>query len=204
MAEVTATTTNSEHYADDRTIGVEQGELYSYSIFVKATNDPLNLHLRVALGTTASTTFNPVTGVIVAGSGADFVSRNAVRVSEDTYRVTMVFRAGETRNSIIRVQLASGASSIFAGTGGNGIYVWGAQLEKSANTTSYVQTSDTAKGRASASAKVVMNGATSIDITYSDCTVVNVPSVDGYAAIPQADSAWGSKYITRIDFNVDG
>lgn len=201
MAEVTATTVNSEHY-NDRTIGLWQGELYSYSIFVKATSNPLNLLLRVALGTTASTTFNPVTGVIVAGSGANFVSRNAVRVSEDTYRVTMVFRAGETRTSVIRVQLASGVSTTFAGTGGNGIYVWGAQLEKSANTTSYIQTSAIAGDRASASAKVSTNGATSIDITYSDGSVVNVPSVDGYATIPQADSAWGSKYITTIKFNV--
>lgn len=202
MAEVTATTSNSEHYANDRTIGVQQDELYSYSIFVKAASDPLNLYLRVATGTTANTAFNPVTGAFGANSGVNFVSKNAVRVSEDTYRVTMVFRAGATRNSVIRVQLASSVSAIFAGTGGNGIYVWGAQLEKSANTTSYIQTSAIAGDRASASAKVSTNGATSIDITYSDGSVVNVPSVDGYATIPQADSAWGSKYITTIKFNV--
>ena len=202
MAEVTATTSNSEHYANDRSIGVQQYELYSYSIFVKPTNDPLNLQLRVASGTTAFTIFNPVTGAFLQNTGVNFVSKNAVRVSEDTYRVTMVFRAGATRNSVIRVQLASGVSTIFAGTGENGIYVWGAQLEKSANTTSYIQTSAIAGDRASASAKVSTNGATSIDITYSDGSVVNVPSVDGYATIPQADSAWGSKYITTIKFNV--
>ena len=202
MAKVTATTSNSEHYANDRAIVVQQDELYSYSIFVKAASDPLTLYLRVAIGTSAITTFNPVTGAFGANSGVNFVSKNAVRVSEDTYRVTMVFRAGATRNSIIRVQLASGASAIFAGTGGNGIYVWGAQFEKSANTTSYIQTSAIAGDRASASAKVSTNGATSIDITYSDGSVVNVPSVDGYATIPQADSAWGSKYITTIKFNV--
>lgn len=204
MAEVTATTVNSEHYANDRTIELLQGELYSYSIFVKATNDPLNIHLRVASGTTAATTFNPVTGAFVQNIGVNVVSRNSVRVSEDTYRVTLVFMAGATRNSIIRVQLTSGVSTIFAGTGENGIYVWGAQLEKSANTTSYIQTSGIAEDRTLASAKVAMNGATSIDITYSDGNAVNVPAVDGYATIPWADSAWGSKYITRIDFNVDG
>ena len=202
MAEVTATTSNSEHYANDRQIGVQQDELYSYSIFVKAASDPLNLYLRVVTGTTAVTTFDPVTGAFGKNLGVNFVSKNAVRVSEDTYRVTMVFRAGATRNSVIRVQLASSVSAIFAGTGENGIYVWGAQLEKSANTTSYIQTSAIAGDRASASAKVSTNGATSIDITYSDGSVVNVPSVDGYATIPQADSAWGSKYITTIKFNV--
>lgn len=202
MAEVTATTSNSEHYANDRIIGVQQDELYSYSIFVKATSNPLNLLLRVATGTTASSIFNPVTGAFVENLGVNFVSKNAVRVSEDTYRVTMVFRAGETRDSVIRVQLASGTSFVYAGTGENGIYVWGAQLEKSVNATSYIQTSGIAEDRTTASAKVVMNGATSIDITYSDGSVVNVPSVDDYATIPQADSAWGSKYITTIKFNV--
>lgn len=202
MAEVTATTSNSEHYTNDRTIVVQQDALYSYSVFVKAASDPLNLCLRVATRYAATATFNPVTGAFVTNSGVNFVSKNAVRVSEDTYRVTMVFRAGETGNYIIRMQLTSGVSLTFAGTGGNGIYVWGAQLEKSANTTSYIQTSDIAEYRSPASAKVVMSGATSIDITYSDGSVINVPSVNGYATIPQADSAWGSKYITTIKFNV--
>lgn len=202
MAEVTATTSNSEHYANDRVVGVQQDSLYSYSVFVKAASDPLNLYLRVATRYAATATFNPVTGAFVTNSGVNFVSKNAVRVSEDTYRVTMVFRAGATENSIIRVQLVSGVELTFAGTGENGIYVWGAQLEKSVNATSYIQTSGIAEDRTTASAKVVMNGATSIDITYSDGSVVNVPSVDDYATIPQADSAWGSKYITTIKFNV--
>lgn len=205
MAKVTATTPNVQHFTDDRVVGVQQGELYSYSIFVKAASDPLNLVLRVAIGAGANTIFNPVTGTFVANSGGDFVSKNVVRVSEDIYRVTMVFRASTTTgDSIIRVQLASGVNLTFMGTGENGIYVWGAQLEKSANTTSYIQTSGIEEDRVSASAKVVMRDATSIDITYSDDSAVNVPAVDGYATIPQADSAWGSKYITRIDFNVDG
>lgn len=204
MAEVTATTSNSEHFANDRVIGVLQGELYSYSMFVKATSAPLNICLRVSSGSSATATFNPVTGAFLRNTGVNFVSKNAVRVSKDTYRVTMVFMAGETSNSIIRLQLASGESVVFAGTGENGIYVWGAQLEKSANTTSYIQTSGITEDRTLASAKVVMNGATSIDITYSNSTVVNVQAVDGFATIPQANSAWGSKYITRIDFNVDG
>lgn len=49
--------------------------------------------------------------------------------------------------------------------------------------TSPIVTESSPVTRTTASAKVVMNGATSIDITYSDGSVVNVPSVDGYAAI---------------------
>lgn len=92
----------------------------------------------------------------------------------------------------------------FTGDGVRGILVAHSQVEKSEFSTSPIVTDASPSARPMASAKVAMNGATSIDITYSDSSVVNVQAVDGYATIPQADSAWGSKYITRIDFNVDG
>ena len=76
------------------------------------------------------------------------------------------------------------------------------QVEAGATPTSYIPTTENTVTRPSASAKVVMSGATSIDITYSDGSVVNVQAVDGYASIPQSNSAWGSKYITTIKFNV--
>lgn len=85
---------------------------------------------------------------------------------------------------------------------GAGILVTAAQIEKSLFATSPIITEASPITRTAASAKVVMNGATSIDITYSDGSTVNVPAVDNYAIIPQADSAWGSKYITTIKFNV--
>lgn len=92
----------------------------------------------------------------------------------------------------------------FSGDGESGILAYGAQVEIGDQPSSLIATESNYITRPPASAKVTMNDATSIDITYSDGSVVNVPSVDGYASIPQADSAWGSKYITRIDFNVDG
>jgi hypothetical protein len=92
----------------------------------------------------------------------------------------------------------------YASDGASSFSVASAQVEKKPFATSPIITDSSAVGRQAASAKVAMNGATSIDITYSDSSVVNVQAVDGYATIPQADSAWGSKYITRIDFNVDG
>ena len=90
----------------------------------------------------------------------------------------------------------------FSGDGESGILAYGAQVEIGDHPSSLIATESNYITRPSASAKVIMNGATSIDITYSDGSVVNVPDVDGYATIPQADSAWGSKYITTIKFNV--
>lgn len=94
--------------------------------------------------------------------------------------------------------------SRFTGDGINGIVIAHSQVEKIQRPTSPIVTEASPVTRPAASAKVAMNGATSIDITYSDGSTANVQAVDNYAAIPQADSAWGSKYITRIDFNVDG
>ncbi|WKW35170.1 hypothetical protein [Escherichia phage CR01] len=94
--------------------------------------------------------------------------------------------------------------SSFPGDGVSGILASTPQIEKTEFSTSPIVTESSSVTRPSAGAKVAMNGAISIDITYSDGSVVNVQAVDGYAAIPQADSSWGSKYITRIDFNVGG
>lgn len=124
------------------------------------------------------------------------------------FRVTETITFSSARGSAYLGIMAwvynSATGSSFIGDGVSGVLSCAPQMERSSFATSPIITNASAVTRYSASAKVVMNGATSIDITYSDGSVVNVPSVDGYAAIPRADSAWGSKYITRIDFNVDG
>lgn len=130
-----------------------------------------------------------------------------MRVNDDWVRVYTTITTVKAPTTIIggNIQLLSPTGRLrYAGDGTSGFYAFGAQMELGSKPTSYISTPSAALTRGAATAKVVMNGATSIDITYSDGSVVNVPSVDGYASIPQANSAWGSKYITRIDFNVDG
>lgn len=98
--------------------------------------------------------------------------------------------------------LSPSNSLTFMGDGVSGFNVALIQLEASPFATSPIVTDASPVTRHTASAKVAMNGATSIDIMYSDGSVVTVPAVGDYATIPQADSAWGSKYITTIKFNV--
>lgn len=99
--------------------------------------------------------------------------------------------------------ISSTRSVAWTGDGTSGIEFWAAQAEKGAKATSYIPSLGAAvSSRSAASASVFMNGATSIDITYSDASVVNVLAVSDYAPIPQTNAAWGSKFITRIDFNV--
>lgn len=129
---------------------------------------------------------------------------NAVRDSDGYIRFNATFTAPSDNVYLLQVRCrfaTGGDDTIPVGT------VFKAQmmqLEVGSLNTSYIATPTTPANRTAARAKVAMGGATSIDITYSDSSVVNVPAVDGYATIPQADSAWGRKYITRIDFNVDG
>lgn len=134
-----------------------------------------------------SHTSNFTANVITESDGYINFDATFTAPGDDTYLLQM------------RVRAAVGDDNIPVGT------VFKAQmmqLEAGGIRSSYIATPVTSANRTAAAAKVAMNGATSIDITYSDGSVVNVPAVGDYATIPKADSAWGSKYITTIKFNV--
>lgn len=183
----------------------EASTAYTYSVFVKANgyNNAL-----VQIGVFASqVASNPVyvdlsTGVITSAN--DYSRCGIIAVGDGWFRVWVRVITNSSPTSINASVWASDAANntSFPGDGVSAISVFGAQMEKSTNSSSYIKTEENLITRPTASAKVVMSGATSIDITYSDGSVVNVPSVVDYATIPQADSAWGSKYITTIKFNV--
>lgn len=180
------------------------GDVYTLSII--GTPDGYNFaRLRIAdeTGILGDCVVDLTSGEIVSGVG----NTKVVSLGGSRYRFdeTITIRSGGSASLRLAVRVWSDSSTeSFTGDGVSGIKLGYAQIEKSPFATSPIVTESSPVTRTTASAKVTMNGATSIDITYSDGTVVNVPSVDGYATIPQAYSAWGSKYITRIDFNVDG
>lgn len=180
------------------------GDVYTLSII--GTPDGYNFaRLRITDGTglLGDCVVDLTSGDIISGVG----NTKVVSLGGGRYRFdeTITIRSGGSASLRLAVRVWSDSSTeSFTGDGVSGIKLGYAQIEKSPFATSPIVTESSPVTRTTASAKVTMNGATSIDITYSDGTVVNVPSVDGYATIPQADSAWGSKYITRIDFNVDG
>lgn len=203
---VTPTTDNNTHTII-QTITPDGNSEYVLSVFLKSNG---YTNAMVQIGIFASQTARNVVhvdlsnGVITSASDS---SRCGIHIIGDGwYRVwtrVSTIESPTTINASVYVAGTRGNTS-FAGDGVSAISVFGAQMEKSTNSSSYVKTEENLITRPAASAKVAMNGATSIDITYSDGSTVNVPAVDNYATIPQADSAWGSKYITRIDFNVDG
>lgn len=181
-----------------------EGDVYTLSYVAKAYGyNYARLRAADDAGFIADCVANLSTGVIYAGApGSDIAE-----LGNGWYRFTetVAIRQGGASSLLLASWVYNNSAvGSFVGDGVSGILVCAMQIEKSPFATSPIVTDASPSARPMASAKVVVNGATSIDITYSDGSVVNVPSVDGYATIPQADSAWGSKYITRIDFNVDG
>lgn len=201
-----ATSVNGAHGLTQPILPIGSSD-YSVSFFIKTGGLGKSI---VQIGTFSSQTNpNPVTIDLVSGvitSANDFTRCGILPLSDDWHFVWTSSTTTSSPSNILAACFLADQSgnTTFTGNGVDGIYLWGAKLEKSAFATSPIITEASPVTRPSASAKVAMNGATSIDITYSDGTVVNIPAIGDYAAIPQADSAWGSKYITRIDFNVDG
>lgn len=149
MALLVEDITSGEHYAQDRNITLTAGTTYCYSVFVKAHTNPRNLYLRVASGTTSTVFFNPVLGAWVgSGTGTQFTDRGFEDFGNGIYRVWMVFIAGASQSTVIRIQLANDTSPVYTGDGVSGLHVWGAQLETGPVPTSYIQTVDTTVTRA--------------------------------------------------------
>lgn len=198
------TTTNGNHTVQQSVSSAfADGDVYTLSYVAKAYGyNYARLRAADDEGFIAECVANLSTGTIYAGgSGSDITE-----LGDGWYRFTetVVIRTGGASSLLLASWVYNNSAiASFAGDGVSGILACAMQIEKSPFATSPIVTDASPSARQTATAKVAMNGATSIDITYSDGTVVNVPSVDGYATIPQADSAWGSKHITRIDFNVD-
>lgn len=203
---IVETTDNNTHFIQ-QTITPAGSTTYTFSVFLKAGE---RSSARVYFGIFGSQQATNIVTVDISGqmitSATDTSRCGIMRVNDDWVRVYTTITTVEaptTINGTIQLLSPTGSTS-YAGDGTSGFYAFGAQMERGSKPTSYISTPSAALTRGAATAKVVMNDAASIDITYSDGSVINVQSVDGYATIPQANSAWGSKYITRIDFNVDG
>nr|DAK93272.1 MAG TPA: hypothetical protein [Caudoviricetes sp.] len=197
------TTTNGNHIVQQSVSSAfAGGDVYTFSYVAKAYGyNYARLRAADESGLIGDVLVNLADGTFSSGATGSTV----VYLGGGWYRFTetvTIKSAGATQLSLGIWVFQTATVSSFAGDGSSGILVSAPQIEKSSFATSPIITEESPVTRPTPSAKVAMNGATSIDITYSDGTVVNVPSVDDYAAIPQADSAWGSKYITTIKFNV--
>ena len=202
---IAANSTNSTHYIN-QSIDKINATTYTYSIFLKAAEHSKAL---VVLGNFSAQS-NPQNVIVDLTNGniinsADIARVSVIQVGNGWFRISSTATMNDV-SGLIYAQVSlidqSTQSGTFIGDGVSGILAWGAQMEISQKPSSYITTQSSIASRTGASASVFMNGATSINITYSDASVVNVVAVGDYAQIPQANAAWGSKFITRIDFVV--
>lgn len=199
---LTPTIVNGAHYIQQNIEGeFGEDEFYTFSCFAKSDGYKY-ARLRAAdgAGFISDVVVNLETGDIYSGQQNSIVTY----IGGGWFRFTelIVVRGNGANKLGITIGVNNNSNQLtYPGDGSSGILVSSPQIEKSPFATSPIVTESSPVTRTTTSAKVVMNGATSIDITYSDGTVVNVQAIGDYAAIPQADSAWGSKYITTIKFN---
>ena len=209
---VTPTAENNSHFLYAKSLGdsvIDVGETYTATVILKANGIQFIQVYWNAGSAGISSHYSNFDLINKAVSGAA-TSAFITEISDGWVLCSTTTTATGDGSALSPIAVASIPSMTstrlpsYASDGASSFSVASAQVEKKPFATSPIVTDASPSARPMASAKVAMNGATSIDITYSDGSVVNVPSVGGYASIPQADSAWGSKYITRIDFNVDG
>lgn len=117
---------------------VVSGSQYTFSIFAKKGEYNF-IQLRNLSNINANSVFNLNTGTIHSTSTGTAQIQN---FGNGWYRCSVTATASSTGNSEIYVNLSTNGTSqqSFLGNGTSGVFIYGAQLEQGANSTSYIST----------------------------------------------------------------
>ena len=136
-------TTNSHFISQSITM---TGTVVTVSVYAKQA-ERIRLLIRENSVTGASATFDVSTGTVVATAGS--ASGDIVSVGNGWYRCSMTrtYTVTGTTGFGIFTMLNSGttfADATYAGTAGNGLFIWGAQVELGSTANTYIPTTTTA------------------------------------------------------------
>ncbi|WP_428984872.1 phage head spike fiber domain-containing protein [Rahnella bonaserana] len=190
-----------------RSVIPQPSTTYTFSVFLKAgAYSFANVQVVQAsnLVSVNNVLVNISLGTII--SATDITKASIVNVGNGWYRVsTTVTTAGTiTGSGDIRPAIypqATQSNPTFAGDGVSGIYLWGAQFELGARVSSPIATLTATVDRPQEIATIPAKGASAIKITYSSGETTTLlfggaPSIQ----IPAATKAWGTRYITLIEY----
>jgi len=146
---------NTNRHLITQSITVTAGALsnaYSASVFAKAAErGNISLGLKEYTGFTnqAAAFFNLSTGTVgtlQASNGATVPTANITPVGNNWYKCSMSTNLGNATATAIGIEIVTANSSSnnnYAGDGTSGVYIWGAQTEQAAASTTYVATGPT-------------------------------------------------------------
>jgi hypothetical protein len=146
---------NTNRHLITQSITVTAGALsnaYSASVFAKAAErGNISLGLKEYTGFTNQATafFNLSTGTVgtlQASNGATVPTANITPVGNNWYQCSMSTNLGNATATAIGIEIVTANSSSnnnYAGDGTSGVYIWGAQTEQAAASTTYVATGPT-------------------------------------------------------------
>jgi hypothetical protein len=132
------TTASNSHFIISTTVSATNGTTVTASCYVKA-GERTFCRLRIGdSGFVADAIFNLSTGAIASGT---YVSASIISVGNGWYRATVTGAVAAGNIASLGVYLRTDASTeSYTGDGYSGIYIWGAQLEQGAFSTSYIAT----------------------------------------------------------------
>jgi len=159
---------------------------HTFSVFAKKGNhDYIYIWMNISGGTNIARWIDLDDGSVNVGSGTATVTTTSF--SNDWWKIEYTFDA--TDLSSIRLEVAD--DGVSTGTGGDNIYVWGAQLEELPYATSYIPT---LTGSSEIRATETATGAGSADLINSTEGVL-------YAEIASLTNTVNSNYISLSDGN---